>query len=66
MSRTSAQIEADRLDMEMNRLANQIDSFADDFGGRDKSHLRRAADSIQRSRYAVREYMCVSDIEATS
>ncbi|MCW5720741.1 MAG: hypothetical protein KIS86_06325 [Devosia sp.] len=61
--RTKAQIEADRLDLEIYRLAGKLERFAEDHRAPD---VDAAAIQVLRSRQAIRSYMHKNDREATN
>lgn len=64
--RTRAQREADRIDMELDRIADAIDKFAGQYAERDDKRIIEAdAILIRSARGPIRKYMHRVDVELT-
>lgn len=61
-TRTKKQIEADRLDLEVFRLVDRLQQFADEFKDSD---VRATAQSLSACRRHVRKHMSAKDRERT-
>jgi ATP-dependent helicase YprA (DUF1998 family) len=62
-TRTTAQVEANRIDMEMFRVARMLEQFAEDHRSPEAD---AAALKILQSRHAIRSHMHKNDREATN
>lgn len=60
--RTVRQIDANRLDLEVFRVVNEIDRFANEFGD---EAARQMAATIDGLRHRIRKHMHTADQEAT-
>lgn len=66
-NRTALQVESDRLDMEMFRLAGEVEKFAMERPSQvNKAELLRVSDHLNGSRWLLRRYMHPKDQEATN